>query len=49
VAAMHDTFLVIVTLVAIALAVAVWGWWQERGAAGVAAGSQPQESSASVR
>jgi EmrB/QacA subfamily drug resistance transporter len=30
VAAMHDTFLVIAVLMALALAVAVWGWMQER-------------------
>jgi EmrB/QacA subfamily drug resistance transporter len=30
VAAMQDTFYVVVGLVALALAAAVWGWWQER-------------------
>jgi MFS family permease len=30
VAAMHDTFFVIAALMALALAVAVWGWLQER-------------------
>jgi EmrB/QacA subfamily drug resistance transporter len=40
VAAMRDTFFVIVVLVAVALAVAVWGWMQERSST-VATGSQP--------
>jgi EmrB/QacA subfamily drug resistance transporter len=41
VAAMRDTFVVIVVLIAMALAVALWGWWQER-AAPRPAGPQPQ-------
>lgn len=41
VAAMQDTFLVVVGLIAIALAVALWGWWQERGHAPMKAPVQP--------
>lgn len=41
VAAMQDTFLVVVVLVTIALAVALWGWWQERGRAPLPSPAQP--------
>jgi MFS family permease len=41
VTAMHDAFYVNVALIAIALAVAVWGWTQERGQP-VTLGARPQ-------
>jgi EmrB/QacA subfamily drug resistance transporter len=46
VAAMRDTFFVVVVLVGIALAVAVWAWMQERGRV-TAARSNPQAPVAS--
>lgn len=42
IAAMQETFIIVAVLVAIALAVALWGWWQERGLADVTTGLQPQ-------
>jgi hypothetical protein len=42
VGAMHDTFVLISVLVAGALAVALWAWWQERGDAAPALSTPPQ-------
>jgi len=41
VAAMQDTFAVVVVLIALALAVAVWGWWQMRNAPSVTTTPRP--------
>jgi MFS family permease len=41
VAAMQDTFYLVVGLVALALATAVWGWWQERRQQVITLNSRP--------
>jgi len=42
VAAMQDTFTVVVVLVALALMVALWGWWQARNIPAMTTPSQPR-------